>query len=149
MKCDNCKENDANFYFKAIINGKTAEYHLCGDCAQKAGFADAPYWQQQSPIEGYLAAPFGYTGDAFGGRMMFPGYRMMVPMPVPRFELLFREESEAEPKGAEEKIPEDAGTELREKRELISLRHQLQEAVRTEDFEKAIVLRDKLKGMEK
>lgn len=37
MKCEICKKNDAQFYYKESINGKTTEKHLCAECAHKQG----------------------------------------------------------------------------------------------------------------
>ena len=35
MLCNNCKKNEANFYYKKIVNGKKTEYALCTECAKK------------------------------------------------------------------------------------------------------------------
>ena len=35
MLCNNCKKNEANFYYKKITNGKKTEYALCSECANK------------------------------------------------------------------------------------------------------------------
>lgn len=35
MLCNNCKKNEANFYYKKITNGKNTEYALCAECAKK------------------------------------------------------------------------------------------------------------------
>ena len=45
-------------------------------------------------------------------------------------------------------IPEDAGEEIRAKRELHSLKNQLEDAIKAENFEKAAELRDKIRGLE-
>lgn len=37
MKCEICKKNEAQFYYKESINGKTTEKHLCAECAHKEG----------------------------------------------------------------------------------------------------------------
>ena len=31
MKCEICKKNEAQFYYKESINGKTTEKHLCAE----------------------------------------------------------------------------------------------------------------------
>ena len=36
MKCEICKKNEAQFYYKESINGKTTEKHLCAECAHKS-----------------------------------------------------------------------------------------------------------------
>lgn len=35
MLCNNCKKNEATFYYKKTVNGKTTEYALCAECAKK------------------------------------------------------------------------------------------------------------------
>lgn len=37
MLCDECKRNNASVHFVSIINGEKKERHLCKDCAQKLG----------------------------------------------------------------------------------------------------------------
>ncbi|NMP37064.1 MAG: hypothetical protein GX051_02910 [Clostridiales bacterium] len=41
MLCQNCKKNEANTHFKRIINGSTSEIHLCAECAEALGYANA------------------------------------------------------------------------------------------------------------
>lgn len=45
-------------------------------------------------------------------------------------------------------IPENAGEALRKKRELCLLRNQLEETIRTQEFEKAAELRDQIRAMD-
>ena len=49
----------------------------------------------------------------------------------------------------ESNIPDDAGEEIRARREREALKAQLHDAVQAEDYEKAIILRDKLREMDK
>ena len=37
MMCQNCGKNPATTHVKRTINGKTAEWHLCAECAAKQG----------------------------------------------------------------------------------------------------------------
>lgn len=37
MLCDECKRNNASVHFVSIINGEKKERHLCQECAQKLG----------------------------------------------------------------------------------------------------------------
>ena len=54
MLCQNCKRNDAAVHLKRIVNGESAEIHLCGICASAFGAADS----------GMGFSPFG---ELFGG----------------------------------------------------------------------------------
>ncbi len=41
MLCQRCKRNDAAVHLKRIINGESAEIHLCGMCAAALGAGDS------------------------------------------------------------------------------------------------------------
>lgn len=40
MLCQNCGKYEATTHVKRIINGETAEAHLCSDCAAALGYTD-------------------------------------------------------------------------------------------------------------
>lgn len=40
MLCQNCGKYEATTHVKRIINGETAEAHLCSDCANALGYTD-------------------------------------------------------------------------------------------------------------
>ncbi len=40
MLCQNCGKYEATTHVKRIVNGETAEAHLCGDCAKALGYTD-------------------------------------------------------------------------------------------------------------
>ena len=153
MKCEKC-EKEATFHYQSVINGEKTEYHLCADCAKEQGLDNIFSFNTEPMFESLMSAPFGSVlseffrtpfGGMFGGRMLSPTLTM------PRFALK-EQESEASTEAVQEKtdnIPEDAGEAIRSRRELIALKHQLRNAVRAEDYEKAIELRDKIKDMEK
>lgn len=157
MKCDKCNNNSI-LHYQSIVNGDKTEYHLCADCANEEGFGEMlnrrpqpafssmfnDFWNK--PSKGYMpwfAMPFG----GFFGRSFMP---MMIP---PQYKLAVEDPEKATECSKCEKdnynIPEDAGEEIRSKRELSSLRHQLKIAVKNEEFEKAAELRDKIHEMEK
>ena len=41
MLCENCGKNEATTHIKQVINGDTAERHLCAECAEHLGYGDA------------------------------------------------------------------------------------------------------------
>lgn len=41
MLCQNCNKNESNMHMKRIINGRAAEVHLCSDCARSLGYGEA------------------------------------------------------------------------------------------------------------
>ncbi len=160
MKCDKCKQNEANFYYRETINGRTTERHLCADCAQEEGLTAAFDWRGGGLFGELFDEPFGgegsLLGDFFGGGMLPRFARTMLsPMTaLPRVEIGMTEpevrpERSRPASEAEASIPEDAGAELKLRRELQALKLQLDEAVKNEDYEKAAGLRDRIRALEK
>lgn len=151
MKCEVCKKNDAQFYYKETINGKTTEKHLCAECAHKQGL-DKVFDKQMNS----MFTSFGKMMDSFllpdvdffgFGRLPSIG-----EMFEPLLGLEGHEEKPEEAK-AEEPVetvsPEDeAEKAIAQRRELNTLRRKMYEAVENEDFEQAIELRDKIRAIE-
>lgn len=157
MKCEKCGK-EATFHYQSNINGETAEYHLCPDCAQAEGFGSMMAWRPRSMFDSFWSSPFeslmgGFFGNSFaspfGGLM---AGRLMTPtLTLPRINIQVGD-PEASTDTREEKsdnIPEDAGGEVKSRRELVSLKHQLKAAIKAEEFEKAAELRDKIRELEK
>lgn len=158
MKCEKCKEKEATFYYSSNVNGDVTEKHLCSECAREEGFGSALDYRPTSMFDGMFDSFFGdffsprrsllSAFDSFGS----PLRAIMAPA-LPRINIVIgqpQEQTERAPLSeAEQKIPEDAGEDVKARREIAALKHQLQEAVAAENFEKAIELRDKLKELEK
>ena len=158
MKCEKCNEREANFFYTATINGQTTQRRLCSECAAEEGLDKAfGSFGRRDMFDDFFGEPFGmlesFFGEPFGRRSLF-GSLMPTMMTLPR--TLFAPAETAEPthssgpaqEEAETKIPVDAGEEVKTGRELKALKHQLHEAVKAEDFEKAIELRDKIRKLE-
>ena len=156
MKCEKCNEREATFYYSCNINGEKTEQHLCADCAREEGFGAA--------LDHRPATMFSGVFDSFFGDIFMPARSMLTAFdmfrsPVryrmapalPRIRIMIGEPGTASgPQSeAEEKIPEDAGEEVKARREIAALKAQLETAVKAEDFEKAIELRDRIREMEK
>lgn len=58
MLCQNCGKNEATTHIKQVINGDTAERHLCSDCAEHLGYGDA--------FSGFGFDVAGLFGNFFG-----------------------------------------------------------------------------------
>ena len=147
MKCEKCNEREANFFYTATINGETTQRHLCAECAREEGFGNAFDWNPSSMFDSFFREPFGMFDDFFSGRSLL-GSLMAPAMTMPRLRIA-QPQAETRTEEAATKIPTDAGEEVKAKRELNSLKHQLKAAVREENFERAIELRDKIKELEK
>ena len=157
MKCEKCNEKEATFYYSCYLNGEKTEKHLCADCARAEGFGEVMDYRPVSALDGIFD---GFFDDFFAPRRsLFSPFdvfgstvrRMMTPvMPQLRFVIGEPQTAHAQPQSeAEAKIPEDAGAEVRASRELAALKAQLAAAVQEENFERAIELRDQIRGLEK
>lgn len=147
MKCEKCNEKDANFFYTATINGETTQRHLCADCAQEEGFGNALNWGENM-LGPFAYSPFEMFSDFFGGQSMLDG--MMAPVVLmPGMRPSPQAAAPAQAELSEAKIPADAGGDVRAKRELTALKHQLNTAIKDENFERAIELRDKIKELER
>ena len=159
MKCEKCNNREVTFFYSADINGDKTERRLCAECARAEGYGGAldfdlhPAGMFDSVIDDFFGdffAPQRALLSAFDG-FGAPFGRMMAPkLVMPRVNIVVGDRAPAAVgEESETKIPADAGEEVRRRRELNALRQQLDEAVKAEDFEKAISLRDQIKGMEK
>ncbi len=157
MMCEKCNEREATFFYSSNYNGKKSERHLCADCAREEGFGEmlrpgamfdsafgTMFDDFFAPMRSFMSLP---AFDVFGGM----GRSIMAPaLPRLRFVLGDTEAAPARPMEASEtKIPTEVDENVRLQREKAALKAQLEDAVKAEDYEKAIVLRDKLREMEK
>lgn len=158
MKCEKCNEREATFFYSANINGKGSQRHLCADCAREEGFGEmlSPagmfdnafgsfFDDFLSPAGRFLSMP---AFDMFGG-----GLRSIMAPSLPRLRFVV-DNDRAEAKSpvmeeSETKIPDTVDESVRLEREKCALKAQLHDAVAAEDYEKAIILRDKLRELEK
>lgn len=160
MKCQHCGKNEATFYYKSNINGSVTEQHLCSECAKALGYADN--------IE---------QSFANFGRSMFGGFdSLFAPMPAlagnffEPFEAMNRSNSQMFPmlgNGAgsvsqatagntasavnvseNDLVSEEEHKKLNQERQLNALRNEMQQAIASENFEKAAQLRDQIHGLE-
>ncbi|MGI6013312.1 MAG: hypothetical protein ACOX7K_03385 [Oscillospiraceae bacterium] len=163
MKCEKCNKNEAILHYTMNINGEFSERHLCADCAREEGFGEMFHDNLFGFGDSLFDRSFGYNRmgrslfDSFFGGSMFPsfGRSLMAPsIAFPRIQVTLdnhRQNTTAPERAAvsaDEKIPQDAGNEIRQKRELNALRHQLEQAIRAEEFEKCIELRQKIQELE-
>lgn len=157
MKCEKC-ENEAVFHYQSNINGEKSAYHLCADCAKAEGFGEMLRFRPNSMFDNFFREPFGALigsffrepfgsiTDGFFGRSPYTAI-----LTVPEVNISVGESEKATEIGQRkmDNIPEDAGAEFRAKRDLHVLKHQLRAAIRTEEFEKAAELRDKIRELER
>ncbi len=159
MLCQNCKRNDAEVHLKRIINGESAEIHLCTVCAGLLGVTDtvASFSPFGEILGGILASndtknlsnkilrceTCGFTFDdiARTGRPGCPScYRVFSRKFMPSVRKLH---GRAVYRG---KVPAFSD-ENYENGRLEELKIRLDEAVASQNFEQAAVLRDEIREL--
>lgn len=127
MKCEKCGSHEATYHYRANVNGEVSEMHLCSGCAEEQGLLRAfDYEPFESLLEDFFSPRF-----SLGGTLLrtLPQRRTAPAKPAVK--------------------PAEADPALAKRREKEALRWQLEEAVKSENYEKAIELRDKLRAMDK
>lgn len=168
MKCEKCGLNDATTHLKQIVNGNMKELHLCEECAAELGYDSIfninPFGMMGVNIGSFLGSLFSQSvpglNEAAGKRCSFCGatfdeiaqsaktgcancYTEFYDELFPSIQRIHGKTRHVG------KIPGRAGEELQLRRELDTLKKQLNEAVEAQEYEKAAELRDKIKEMEK
>ncbi|SDN32482.1 UvrB/UvrC motif-containing protein [Acetanaerobacterium elongatum] len=163
MLCEICKKNHATTHLRQVINGEAKEYILCSECASKLGFtammnpfsmsisdmlgsmlAQTAPAKEQLPAEqrckgcGATFADIRNSGKAGCAECYATFYEDFVPS-------LQRIHGQTEHAG---KVPSSAGPKYRLHNEIQSLQKELKEAVASQDYERAAVLRDRIKDLE-
>jgi protein arginine kinase activator len=162
MLCDKCGKNPAVVHRITTINGKKRELHLCKECAmqEKGMLADDSFsinallsslldMGTEAPIKieklealkcsqcGQGFSEFRKTGK-LGCDMCYAYFRdRLLP-------LLKKIQGNTQHSG---KIPGRVGGDLRVRKEIASLQEELERAVRAEEYERAVELRDRIKSI--
>ena len=158
MLCENCKKNAATTYFKQTVNGKTREVFLCSECAAKLGLGDSFSnfgnfgfgLSAMSDLLGSYSAPASAKCPTCGitlnevsrtGTMgcadCYETFRDYLRRLLPR--ISGNKIHNGKVPHAEQKTDGD---------EILSLKKRLEEAIKTENFEEATVLQDKIRELE-
>lgn len=163
MKCDVCSKK-ATVHLTEIVDGKVMEMHLCQDCAQQksaqmqkefgladllAGLTDFQGNVQVEAEKKLAACPHcGTTFEEFKeiGRLGCSGcYEAFASHLDP---LLRRIHGSNRHHGKKPSGQASQTSAAQQARSLESLKAQLQEAIRTENFEQAALLRDRIRETE-
>lgn len=163
MLCENCNKRPATVHLTKILNGKKVEFHLCAQCMKQnegdpfdpsltinnflTGLLDSI---QDSPIKvDYIQTTkcdkCGMTYGKFKqlGRLGCAGCYEVFDG---KLGALIKRIQGNERHGG--KIPKRAGGAVRIKNEINGLKAELNDVIKKELFERAVVLRDKIKELE-
>lgn len=158
MLCQNCGKYDATTHLKRIINGESAEAHLCSECAHALGYGDV-FGGFGNTFTDLLGSFFGEPAGALGSRTIrcekcgntfndivnsgklgcADCYRTFYDKLLPSLQRIHGKTKH------EGKVPAITQAENKKSvQSLISLEAQLKEAVDNQDFERAAVIRDRI-----
>ena len=174
MKCQSCGKREATVRYMEKINGNKQELHLCVDCAKKLGFVDfsnmfspiftsiPSFFEDFNLVEedkcktcGYTFEDYANTGlfgcpncyDTFSDRLD----EIFLKLHGKNRHLRLSENKTKIDNAKKEKVKKNENvTKIKFKNdELLSLKEELKELIKQEEYEKAAVVRDKIKAIEK
>jgi protein arginine kinase activator len=158
--CQSCNQNPATIHYTEIKDAeKQRELHLCEACAQSQGVSTGPVMAALPPMLASLVKPpKGASTPATRCPtcgISFAEFREKGRLGCPNDYEVFREHLEPllekihgaiEHKG---RLPQGSGAGSgRRNDELLRLRRELQQAVKSEQYETAARLRDQIRGLE-
>ena len=169
MDCDRCRERPARYHVKRVVNGETVrELDLCERCAAaEQGELAAAMAEPHLTIHQLLAGLLAGVGEAGGA-----GAGAGVGARCPRCGTSYAEFARTGLVGCqacydafgdqlealirrvhgksrhEGKLPLRAGASFRTRRAVDELRHELEQAVAAEAFERAAELRDRIRALQ-
>lgn len=164
MICDLCHQKPAAMHFTKIINGHKTEINLCQDCASKSSEFSFGFIPQIS-LPGFLAGlfqndvnidPWSTNEDQIkcpNCGMSYHHFTKTGLLGCSKCYDVFSRETEPllrKIHGSTHhggKVPQRGGGQFKVKREIESLKNQLQQAIKNEEFEKAAQLRDRIKEL--
>lgn len=175
MQCEICKIKAATVHLTEIVDGRRTESHLCQACAQKEGITIKNQLSLNELLSSLIAAhqqADGLDAEAVDKHCPVCGmtmelFRKNALLGCPKdYEIFAKSLQEIiekahdgnmihkgkVPPGASQQVMEAETakdkTETKKENEIETLKKQLDEAVRTEDYELAAKLRDKLKALQ-
>ncbi|MEW8957207.1 UvrB/UvrC motif-containing protein [Clostridium sp.] len=169
MLCEKCNKNKANVHIIKVINGIKQEMNLCDMCAKDQE-------NLSLTIDGSLESPFNFQ-NLISGLMDYindgVNNENNINIQCPSCKTTYLEvrkkgllgcndcykafENYITPmiRGVQKdvehvgKLPEKVGKEIIEKRKVLKLKEELQEAILSEEYEKAATIRDEIKKIQK
>jgi len=165
MNCEKCKKNHATFHLTANENGVMREAHLCEECARQAGVVQKFNFSISDILGSFLdpkpapASPSSPASKASQVRcpecgITYSEFKSKARLgcandyEVFRTELIRLLEKIHGSTTHAGKTPQTADTQIRMENELIRLKRDLDSVVKTEDFEKAAQIRDRIRTLE-
>lgn len=161
MTCEKCKKSPATFHLTAIEGGQKREAHLCEDCARKSGVMNVkfnfsinelletlepPPTKAQAAKTPQVRCPeCGITYSEFKAKARLGCANDYQVFKGELLRLLEKVHGATTHVG---KTPSTADVQVQKEHELMRLKRELEGVVKTEDFEKAAQIRDRIRTLE-
>lgn len=157
MKCQSCGKREATLRYYEDINGAKQELHLCNQCASKYGFSS--FSDIFSPIFNVVPKIFleetkedkcdkcGYTFEKYLKNGYFGCPNCYTAFEDNLDELLLRLQGKKRHVELEEE-KKDKKAKLTVEEKIAIMKGELADLVKKEEYEKAAILRDKIKKMQ-
>lgn len=170
MLCQRCQQRDSTVHFTKILNGNKSEIHLCETCARENGelmMKTGEHFSFQNLLSGLLGfEQLGSQSQAVGGGRSASSRCTTCGLSYQEFAdhgrfgcadcyrsfgtrlepLLRRIHGGATTHTG--KVPHRTGGIIRQRKEIESLRQELQQMIQLEHFEEAALLRDRIRELE-
>lgn len=160
MLCQSCEKRQATTHIKTILNGELKEYNLCPECAGKLGYGSffGDFGFDLDKLFGSFMDSLGTAkntkrcqccGSSFediakSGKVGCANcYDTFYEELLPSVQRIHGRTSHTG------KLAHSAGTEVKIRNEIAKLKSQLEQAIKSQEFEKAAELRDQIKELEK
>lgn len=161
MLCQNCGKNEATTHIKRIVNGESTQMHLCGACAEHLGYGSlfsgfglnlssilqsffpehlmigAPEEEERCPTCGTTFPEIIHTGNMGCADCYNTFYEKLKPS-------LSRIHGRASHVGKVGAFVSE-GTDIQD--QILSLNKEMEEAIASQNFERAAEIRDLLKDL--
>lgn len=173
MQCSECNKRPATLHYTQIINGKKTEIHVCEVCAAQKGYPFHTTQEEPFSLQDLLTSLFHVNhaqmdmqNNAFFEQIerlrcekcnsTFSDFQRLGKFGCaqcyqsfkPKLESIFRRVHSGNVKH-HGKIPKRKGSSIHVKKELETYREYLKQLIVEENFEKAAIIRDKIKELEK
>lgn len=169
MLCDECHKNEASIYVTEITSQGQIEHHLCESCARKFGLLDEK--NNVFSINDFLSGIFNH-GSRVDKTSAPEQVNLKKQLVCPNCHMTYSDFARTGKIGCSVcyktfgsrlkpllrrihgstthigKIPRRAGGTLGIKQEISALRRQIDEHIKLEEYEKAAILRDRIKVLE-
>lgn len=170
MECQECQTRPATLHFTQVLNGTKIESHVCEKCAKEKGYMAYP--EEGYSLHNLLAGLFSFESASIGNHDS-NSFKQGKELQCPKCDITFSRFKRTGKFGCATcyetfssrldpilrrvhsgnvkhngKIPKREGGNLRTKKKLATYKEELQQLIESEAFEKAAIVRDKIRVLQ-